>query len=62
VRLLVTSYAPPCESIRASFLNHDSTRISHTVHPGWSRIYARVLTGGIVKPGDQVQLLDGPDS
>lgn len=57
VRLLITAYAAPCEMIRESFLHGTFVRISHKVHPGWSRVYARVLTRGIIRPGDQVQVL-----
>lgn len=57
VRLLVTSYASPCESIRHSFLDANFTRVSQKIHPGWSRLYARVLAGGIVRPGDRVDVV-----
>ena len=60
VRLLVTKFASPCEKIEGSFLNHDFVRISHKVHPGWSRVYTRVLAGGIIRPGDIVEIL--PDA
>lgn len=54
VRLAVTAYAPPCEKIKASFLNREFTRISQKVHPGWSRLYARVIAGGVIRPGEEV--------
>lgn len=57
VRLLVTKYASPCENIRGSFVDGDVVRISQKVHPGWSRVYARVLAGGIIRPGDQVTVV-----
>jgi MOSC domain-containing protein YiiM len=57
VRLAVTRYASPCEKIRHSFKDEDFTRISQKVHPGWSRIYTRVVTVGTVRPGDAVRLL-----
>ena len=57
VRLRLTEYASPCENIRHSFLGEDFTRISHKRFPGWSRLYARVLAGGVVRPGDPVDLL-----
>jgi MOSC domain-containing protein YiiM len=55
VRLHVTKYATPCANIRGSFLDGDFTRISHTLHPGWSRICARVVSGGVVRPHDPVE-------
>ena len=60
VRLLITNYAPPCEKIRASFANGDFPRISQQVHPGWSRLCARVLTGGLVRIGDAIDLSPEP--
>ena len=52
----VTSYADPCRTIRASFLGGRSARIGQKAWPGWSRVYARVLTEGIVRVGDAVEL------
>jgi MOSC domain-containing protein YiiM len=57
VRLAVTRYASPCENIRHNFKDEDFTRISQKVHPGWSRVYARVVTGATIRPGDIVRLL-----
>ena len=57
VRLAVTRYASPCEKIRHSFKDEDFTRISQKVHPGWSRVYTRVITAGTIRPGDSVRLL-----
>ena len=56
VRLVITAYASPCENIRRSFAREHFVRISQKVHPGWSRVYTRVLTPGTVRPGDPVQL------
>ena len=57
VRLLITKYVSPCENIGPSFLRQDFTRISEKRHPGWSRVCARVLAGGIVRMGDPVALI-----
>lgn len=54
VRLVLTNYAAPCENIRGSFRSGDFTRISQKVHPGWSRLGARVLSEGVVRAGDDV--------
>jgi len=54
VTMEVTGYASPCNSIRPSFLEADSTRISQTLHPGWSRVYARVSGEGELRVGDPV--------
>jgi len=57
VRIEITGFAPPCNTIRESFNDHNFTRISHKVHPGESRLYARILQEGTVRPGDAVQVL-----
>ncbi len=50
----ITGFAPPCKANRRWFKDGNVSRISHKLHPGWSRAYARVLTSGIVRPGDEV--------
>ena len=57
VQLQVTKYATPCTTIRASFRDQDFMRIFQERHPGWSRVCARVLNGGIVRPGDAVSVV-----
>jgi MOSC domain-containing protein YiiM len=57
VLLEVTRYTTPCATIRASFRDRDSNRIHQNVHPGWSRVYARVIDPGVVRPGDAVELI-----
>ena len=56
VELLVTGYATPCSKIALSFEGGEVKRISHKLHPGFSRVYARVLAGGEVRTGDEVTL------
>jgi MOSC domain-containing protein YiiM len=58
VRLEVTKYAHPCANIQGSFAEGRIERISQQTHPGWSRVYARVLESGPVRIGDSVVLLD----
>ncbi|GBD24484.1 hypothetical protein HRbin29_02162 [bacterium HR29] len=57
----VTRFTTPCKTIRGSFLGGDFNRIHHALHPGWSRVYARVLQGGVIRPGDAVELVDRDD-
>ena len=57
IRLLITTYANPCETIAASFLGGDFTRISQKLHAGSSRVYARVLSGGLIRIGDPANLI-----
>lgn len=57
VRLLVTAYAAPCRNIAASFAGGEFGRVSQKAHPGWSRVYARVMEEGVVRVGDPVALV-----
>jgi MOSC domain-containing protein YiiM len=54
VRLELTGYAAPCNIIAASFRDRRTGRVSQKAHPGWSRLYARVLKEGTVRVGDPV--------
>jgi len=56
VELEITAFAAPFETIVGSFGDKRSTRISQKVHPGWSRVYARVLTEGELAAGDTVAI------
>ena len=56
VSVLVTSYATPCRTIRRAFLDEEFIRISQKLHPGWSRVYARVLRAGELVVGAPVEL------
>jgi MOSC domain-containing protein YiiM len=56
-RLMVTSFTTPCRTIRESFTDDHIARISQKVHPGWSRVYAKVLMPGRVTVGDPVLVL-----
>lgn len=56
VRLQVASYTTPCNTIADFFAERQFKRISQERHPGWSRLYARVLTAGTLRPGDPVRV------
>jgi MOSC domain-containing protein YiiM len=56
VRLEIKSYTAPCDLNAHWFREGDFSCISHKKHPGWSRVYAKVLGGGIVRPGDVVSV------
>jgi MOSC domain-containing protein YiiM len=56
VLLELTKFAAPCRHITPSFSDGDGSRVSHKLHPGWSRLYARVLEEGLVRVGDVVAL------
>lgn len=56
VSLELTAHADPCRNIAASFREAQILRVSAKRHPGWSRLYARVLVEGAVGIGDRVIL------
>ncbi len=53
----VTSYTSPCNSIPDSFCDGNFALISQKLHPGFSRVYARVLQAGKLRIGQSVRLL-----
>jgi MOSC domain-containing protein YiiM len=57
VQVEISSYTSPCKNISASFEGGDFKRISQKVHPGDSRLYARVLRPGPIAVGQKVTLL-----
>jgi MOSC domain-containing protein YiiM len=57
VELEVTAFAAPCQTIRGSFADEAFVRISPKVHPGWSRVYAKVLREGTLRIGDGAVML-----
>jgi len=54
VRLEIVKYTEPCRFNAQWFLDGNFNRINQKKHPGWSRIYARVLAEGAVRSGDAV--------
>jgi len=56
VRLELTEYTTPCRLNAQWFTDGEFRRIAQERHPGWSRLYARVLHEGVVKTGDAVVL------
>ena len=59
VLLEITSYTTPCNTIPAYFVDGKYQRISQKLHPGWSRVYARVLREGKLKVSQPVELVNG---
>lgn len=53
----ISSYTKPCKTIAASFSDGAYTRISQQHHPGWSRLYARVIKAGRLAAGQPVRVL-----
>lgn len=56
VRLEVTSYTSPCSKNGRWFRDEEFSRVSQKLNPGWSRVYAKVLREGVVRPGDKVEM------
>lgn len=54
VRLEIVKYTEPCRFNAQWFRDGDFNRINQKKHLGWSRLYARVLAEGAVRPGDAV--------
>ena len=57
VLLQVTRYTTPCFTIAPVFVGREISRVSQTRHPGASRVYARVLIEGWLRPGDEVRIV-----
>jgi MOSC domain-containing protein YiiM len=56
VLIQVTEFTKPCATIVEAFADRGFERIYQGKHPGWSRVYARVIEGGIIRVGDRVRL------
>jgi len=54
VVLEIADDAGPCETIRGSFSDRRFARLSAARHPTDSRMYARVIVEGEVRPGDAI--------
>ena len=56
VELELTTYAAPCNNLLPYYTDGKFVRVAQKVHPGWSRLYARVLREGTVRIGDKVRV------
>lgn len=54
VELEITGYTSPCKNIAESFEDGEFIRISNKLHLNESRVYARVLKTGVIRPGDSI--------
>ncbi len=57
VLVQITCFTSPCRNVRPAFLDGGYARVSQQRHPGWSRVYARVLVPGEIAAGDPVERL-----
>jgi MOSC domain-containing protein YiiM len=53
----VTRYTTPCKTNQRWFMAGDINRMHQNLNPGFSRVYAKVLQTGVIRPGDPVELL-----
>ena len=58
VEIEITSYTAPCKQIAAAFRDGEFTRISQKLHPGDSRLYARVTRDGRLAVGQEVRRIE----
>ena len=52
----VTQFTTPCATIAGAFVDKGFERVLQEKHPGWSRVYARVIEGGNLRVGDRIRL------
>lgn len=55
VQIELTAFCEPCRHNARWFRGGNYLRISQQHYPGWSRVYARVLSEGSVRQGDGVR-------
>lgn len=53
ILLEVTRYTSPCKTIASALSGGEFNRVSQKEYPGWSRVYARVILGGLIRVGDK---------
>ncbi len=53
----LTSHTVPCHNLEPYFQERKFSRISQKTHPGWARLYARVLQPGPIQIGDKVAII-----
>src|SRR3954467_6938660 len=61
VLLEISGPANPCDVIKGAFAGGKSGRISILLHPDDSRMYARVLREGVVRPRDGITVMAPSD-
>lgn len=56
VLIEITQYTQPCYKLEGFFKEGQILRMAQEEHPGWARVYARVLSSGEIQIGDTIQL------
>lgn len=59
VEIEATYHTTPCEKNAGWFIGGHFSRMSQRRFPGSSRMYARVIEGGVVSAGDAVRVTNG---
>jgi MOSC domain-containing protein YiiM len=62
VVIQIAGYTAPCTNITGSFRDRDYARVSQKLHPGDSRVYARVLREGEIAAGDPAHILSADEA
>jgi MOSC domain-containing protein YiiM len=52
----INRFTSPCNKIAYALSGGELSRVSQIAHPGWSRVYARVIQSGWIKVGDGVTI------
>ena len=56
----ITDFTEPCRDIAGSFAEGAIKRMLQDRHPGWSRVYAKVLQPGEITVGDRISFPKKP--
>ena len=56
-RVEITDYTRPCAKIKASFKDGEFMRPWQKIHPGESRLYAKIIAEAVVYEGDAVSII-----
>ena len=55
---MITQDAPPCKTIKESFLDGYFNAISHIKSPNNTRWYAKVIEEGLVRLNDTIEVIN----
>ena len=58
VAIEITHYTTPCKKNSRWFVAGDISQMNQQIHPGRSRVYARVISEGEIRVGDQFEATD----
>jgi MOSC domain-containing protein YiiM len=58
VELTITQDAPPCKTIKDSFISGQFSVISHKKQPNFTRWYAKVTQAGTIYLDDSIEMVN----